>query len=257
MEQADPPLIALVVTDPEGAVVLDETLPLTHPLERTFLVDTHGLGLWIAPFDDRRAVVELVTGKVKDGVPKTRFSRSDELDPFLPADLELGYKREPPWRVEVTLGRVWAAPEPTTGVGACAAEEGSVTARELVATLDDGTGYVVAAGVPVEPTTPGTGRVTLGGLSFAVRLVDGDLGPPQADVASRRFAAPTRSPELLPPGVVGHTALGEVRWDAPTPLPVAARSAVDAEVVTVEVPCARVVLRPRPKEPSPPSAGGW
>lgn len=120
-----------------------------------------------------------------------------------------------------------------------------VTSREIVGKLEDGTGYRVAAGVPVMAEGEGKWRVSTGGLSFVIDA------PNPEDVgisyrASPHFEAIAEHPVALPAGTIGQTALGPVTWTGDAPIPVVAmRGAADPRA-TVRVACAEVRLAPTP-----------
>lgn len=118
-----------------------------------------------------------------------------------------------------------------------------VTAREVRGELPDGTGYLVAAGVPVEPRPDGTARVRTGGLAFDVRLGEGDTD--QAYRPTARFPV-GEAPLSLAPGTVGRTGLGAVAWEGPDRVPVAGLSGVREPIATVRVPCAEVRMHVDP-----------
>jgi hypothetical protein len=117
-----------------------------------------------------------------------------------------------------------------------------LTAREVVGKNPDGTGYRVAAGLPVVPEGPeGTYRVTTGGLSFLIQATEEDLAfyyRPSAHFETGD------APHRLPAGTLGKLGEGEVTWAGPDGIPVAAMRGVTAPVATVRVPCAEVRVTP-------------
>jgi hypothetical protein len=117
-----------------------------------------------------------------------------------------------------------------------------VTSRELVGKLEGGTGYRVAAGVPLVEEGEGTWRVTTGGLSFLVNATKEDLA--FFYKPSPHFENPPEPLVTLPAGTVGKTALGDVTWAGPDPLPVAAMQGVANPIATLRVPCAEVKVSP-------------
>jgi hypothetical protein len=118
-----------------------------------------------------------------------------------------------------------------------------VTAREVSAKAPDGTGYRVAAGVPVTQEGEGIWRVATGGLSFLIQAGEEDLAFYYRP--STHFETGT-GPRSLAPGVVGKTSVGEVSWSGTEPLPIVGMRGVKMPVATVRVPCAEVRLQPAP-----------
>jgi hypothetical protein len=121
-----------------------------------------------------------------------------------------------------------------------------VTAREVVGKLSDGTGYRVAAGVPVVEEGEGKFRVNTGGLSFLIEGGKDDIGVYYRP--SPHFDSLGEHPLSVGAGVIGATALGEVTWAGPDALPVAGVRGVGTPRVTFRVPCAEVRVAP---------AAGW
>jgi hypothetical protein len=119
-----------------------------------------------------------------------------------------------------------------------------VTAREISAKLPDGTGYRIAAGVPAIRQEEGKFRITTGGLSLVIAATDEEIG--LAYRPSQHFDTLREHPIALPVGSIGTTALGEVSWAGPDPLPVAGMRGVFAPRATVRVTCAEVRLAPTP-----------
>lgn len=118
-----------------------------------------------------------------------------------------------------------------------------VTSREVVGKFPDGTGYRVAAGVPVTEEGEGRYRVSTGGLSFVIETADKD------DIAfyyrgSGHFDAMAEHPVSFPAGTLGQTALGPVTWAGPEPIPVAGLRGVAHPRATVRVPCAEARVAP-------------
>jgi len=121
-----------------------------------------------------------------------------------------------------------------------------VPAHGVVGKLPDGTGYTVAAGVPVIPEGDDW-RVQTGGLSFLIKATPEDLAFYYRP--SEHFTAnPPPSQIQLPPGTVGQTALGPVTWSGSAPLPVVGMglSGTATPIATIQVPCAEVRLAPDP-----------
>lgn len=119
-----------------------------------------------------------------------------------------------------------------------------VTAREVVGKLADGTGYTVAAGVPVVQEGENW-RVNTGGLSFLIQATPEDLAFYYRP--SEHFTGTgTPTPFQVQPGVIGSTALGEVRYTGSAPLPIVGVTGTTKPVATVQVPCAQVRFAPDP-----------
>lgn len=117
-----------------------------------------------------------------------------------------------------------------------------LTAREVVGKNPDGTGYRVAAGVPVVAEGPeGTFRVNTGGLSFLIQATEEDLAFYYRP--STHFETGT-APQKLPAGTLGKLADTEVTWAGPDGIPVAAMKGVTSPVATVRVECAEVRVVP-------------
>jgi hypothetical protein len=122
-----------------------------------------------------------------------------------------------------------------------------LTSREVAGKFTDGTGYRVAAGVPVTAEgEDGSGRfrVQTGGLSFVIEATEDDLAFYYRP--STHLDAVAERPMSLPPGTVGSTQLGEVTWSGDAPLPVQGLRGVAAPIATLRVPCAEVRVRPEP-----------
>ncbi|MEQ1564583.1 MAG: hypothetical protein ABMA64_03010 [Myxococcota bacterium] len=318
-------IVAIRVTAPDGTVAMQDEVLL--PSERILPSPDgkYAVGMYVATFEEKRAVVELVAGPSKDGKPKTKVAKSFELDLYAQQDQPLIYKRDT-WIVSVKLGEAWDAPaavevqdperyvlvwddapmiadpldkkavplvERTLASGRTDAltqaspmkvvetGEGSqlkvetvplatpshcqvggppidtfpvqtfvtlkelvprVTAREVAAKLPDGTGYRVAAGVPVVQEGEGTWRVSTGGLSFLIQATADDIAFYYRP--SAHFTTLSDATVRIKPGVVGKTALGEVSWAGPEPLVVAGIRGAAAPLITLQVPCAEVRVAP-------------
>jgi hypothetical protein len=116
-----------------------------------------------------------------------------------------------------------------------------VTTHEVAAKLPDGTGYRVAAGVPVVAEGD-KWRVQTGGLSFLIDATEDDLAFYYRP--SPHFLGTPSGPQRVKPGVVGRTALGDVTWAGPEPLVIAGMRGAGKPIATLQVPCAEVRIAP-------------
>ncbi|MCB9685625.1 MAG: hypothetical protein H6738_10725 [Alphaproteobacteria bacterium] len=241
---AQDPVLKLVVTDPSGSVVLEDARPL--PFEIVLPGDGHALMIYAAPFEGGRALIDLVTGPMRDGDrPVTRFERSSELEPWVGRVVEVPWKHKGTWSVRAAWGTTWEAPAPEPSAEACEPASGPVLTRALSVRFDDGTGYAVAPGVAATPSGEGRARVSTGGLSFDVGVEPGDVGEAVLDPTGHRYVSgPT--PRRLPAGLVGRTTLGEVWFEGAEAIAVTTQPRIDATVVEVRTACASVWLAPPP-----------
>lgn len=116
-----------------------------------------------------------------------------------------------------------------------------VTAKEIQKDYPDGTGYHVAAGVPVVEEGEGRYRVMAGRLSFLVEATEQEIAffyRPTAHFAIEE------APMSLLPGTLGQTELGPVTLSGHEPIGIAAMRGVVTPIATVRTPCAEVRLRP-------------
>ncbi|MEZ4238416.1 MAG: hypothetical protein R3F59_20150 [Myxococcota bacterium] len=121
-----------------------------------------------------------------------------------------------------------------------------LTSREVTGKFTDGTGYRVAAGVPVTAESDADDnelyRVNVDGLSFVIQATEEDLAFYYRPTTHLPVEA-TR-PMSLKAGTVGATQLGPVEWEGEGALPVQGLRGVAAPIATVRTPCAEVRLRP-------------
>ena len=103
-----------------------------------------------------------------------------------------------------------------------------LTSREVVGKFADGTGYRVAAGVPIEPIEGSEDQyqVETGGLSFVIEATSDDVAFYYRPTT--HFDGEVDAPMGLGAGTIGTTDLGEVHWAGEAPLPVAGLRNLDA-----------------------------
>ncbi|MEQ1504816.1 MAG: hypothetical protein ABMB14_21455 [Myxococcota bacterium] len=146
------------------------------------------------------------------------------------------------------VGGATAEPTPTPYFVALGDFVPRVTTREVATRFPDGTGYRVAAGVPVVAEGEGTWRVNTGGLSFLIQATEEDIAfyyrPSTHFSGGVDGTTGGESPLSLPAGAIGKTNLGDVSWAGPDPLPIVGMRGVWAPVAVVRVPCAEVRLAP-------------
>jgi hypothetical protein len=116
-----------------------------------------------------------------------------------------------------------------------------VTTRALSARFPDGSGYEVPPGTPVTDRSAGRGRVSGRGLVFDVEVADTDVGTFYVPGEVRPMG---QTDWVVGPGVVGATALGEVRWTGNAPLPVSGIEGLERPIAVLRDGCleARVPL---------------